>query len=173
MKSQKLENLEKRFGLAEQLMEELDGVIENIGLDLQPEEIMLPTTPDQSIMNMGLLAQDFMMARNNIMKLISTGQKILDSASVLDIGDLKASQLEALSNLQTTIGNNIKLLMDIYKDIAAIEKTRQKPVTKTETNPAQVSNTVNQNLFVGSSSDLLKLINDNTLSDFSGIKEVN
>jgi hypothetical protein len=162
MKSQKLTNLETKFNLAEQLIDELGTVVDDLGFQefLNPIDIN-PNLPANSIMDMSLLAQDFLLARTNILKLIHNGQKILEEASVLDIGDLKASQLEALSTLQSTIGANIKLLMDCYKDIAAIEKTRQKPTTKAETNPAQVTNTVNQNLFVGSSSDLLKLINEN------------
>jgi len=169
MKNQKLQNLEEKFNLAEQLITQLDGVVEGMGLELQQDFSPDPNAdPNTSIMDMNLLSQDFLLARNNIIKLIHSGQRILDSANLLDLSDLKATQLEALSNLQTTIGNNITKLLDCHKEIANIEKARQKPVGKKE--PTQVANTVNQNLFVGSSSDLLKLINENSLPN---IKEVN
>lgn len=90
---------------------------------------------------------------------MSTGQTILNTACLLDISDLKASQLEALSTLQSTLGGNIKLLLDCYKTMSDIEKSKIKAIEK----PSSVNNgeVINNNiLFNGSSSDLLNMIND-------------
>jgi hypothetical protein len=167
MKSEKLMNLEKKFNLAENLVEELSIVIDDI---TTTELLPVPTAVegdlapvDVSIMDMSLLKQDFVLMRNSIMKLIHTGQRILDSASVLDISDLKASQLDALSNLQATLGANIKLLFECYKDIAVIEKSRQKAASKQPVQENINNGTVTNNniVFSGSSSDLLSIINKN------------
>jgi hypothetical protein len=168
-KSTKLQNLESKFGLAENLLDELSNTIEEItstelACAIIPEgEISI--LQDESILNMHTLKQDFLLIRNNVIKLINTGQRILDGASVLDISDLKPSQLEALANLQATLGGNMKLMLDIYKDIASIEKSRRVVPTKAETlanNTGTINNTNNQIVFAGDSSELLKLINDAT-----------
>lgn len=167
MKSEKLQNLEKKFNLAENLVEELSTVIEEITTtELLPTPVPVAgevVVEEASVMDMTLLKQDFVLMRNAIIKLIGTGQRILDQASVLDIADLKASQLDALSNLQTTLGTNIKSLMDCYEAITRIEKNRQKPVPKQapseNINNGSVTN--NNIVFSGSSSDLLAIINKN------------
>ena len=157
-KAERIKSLEQKFNLAESLVQELDEIIEDVPDEI--EEPQLPELIETSIMCISSLKQDFMLARNNIIKLINTGQRILDQASVLEISDLKASQLEALAVMQSTLGANLKLLLEIYKDIAAIEKSRSTlPPPPTAINNGQV--TTNNIMFTGSSSDLLKLINDN------------
>lgn len=158
-KVERMRSLEDKFNLAETLVEELDELIEDVSVGLENSDDNLPMAVEGfGIMNIETLKQDFMLARNNIIKLISTGQRILDQASVLDVSDLKASQLEALATLQSTLGANLKLLLEIYKDIAAIEKSRGNP---SQANVNNGSVTTNNIVFTGSSSDLLKLINEN------------
>jgi hypothetical protein len=156
----RLQSLEKKFSLAETLVEELDSCIQEFELDTDYTPSTEVIDADKSILDMGMLKQDFGMIRSNIVKLVATGQRILESASELDIGDLKASQLDALSNLQATIGSNLQLMMNIYESIAKIEKSRQKPTPKST--PEQLTaingNVVNNNIaFSGSSSELLQL----------------
>jgi hypothetical protein len=165
MSNTKLDNLSKKFNLAENLVDELSIVIDDI---TATELLPCPTEVsgevalvEASILDMGLLKQDFLLMRNNIMKLIHSGQRILDSASVLDIADLKASQLEALATLQGSLATSIKLLMDCYQSLAAIEKSRKPSVKAIKETQAVNNGTVNNNqiCFSGSSSDLLKIIN--------------
>ena len=158
----KLQNLEKKFSMAETLVEELTTVMEDIQQETLPEPIpIIEEEKNETVLSMDSLRQDFLLVRNNIIKLVNTGQRILDSVSVLELEDLKASQLDALSNLQATLGNNLQLLISIYKDISIIEKSRQKPVSKiTEQVPVVNGNvTNNQIMFSGSSAQLLELIN--------------
>lgn len=163
-KQDQIRSLEERFNIAESLVEELDCIVD----DLVPVTRSLHSNEmdnnlDIVVMDVQSLKQDFQLVRNNIIKLVGSGQRILDSASQIDIEDLKASQLDALANLQSTLGNNLKLLIDIYKDLAAIEKSRQKPVAKDNIVPENVVNgnvTNNQILFTGDSNALLKLINE-------------
>lgn len=158
-KADRMKSLEEKFNLAETLVEELDDLIEDVGESMETaSDDNLPMVPEHAgLMNIEGLKQDFMLARNNIIKLITTGQRILDQASVLNVSDLKASQLEALATLQSTLGANLKLLLEIYKDIAAIEKSRGNPT------PSNVNNgsvTTNNIVYAGSSSDLLKILNE-------------
>ena len=157
----KLVNLQSKFNLAETLIEELDSCIQEFP-ELLPEEISTDE-PEKSILNMNQLKTDFGLMLANVKKLIMSGQRILDQTSNLDISDLKPSQIDALANLQGTIGSNIKLMMEMYKDIAVIEKTRQKAVPKNqpESLTAVNGNVTNNNIvFSGSSADLLTLINN-------------
>lgn len=166
-KSKKLQNLEQKFNLAENLIEELSATIDDISCtELAVAEITegeLTTVEDEKILSVATLKQDFLLVRNNLIRLINTGQRILDSASQLEISDLKASQLDALSNLQSTLGNNMQMLISLYKDIAGIEKSRQKPAPKSlvpEQNSGTINTTNNQIVFAGDSSQLLKLLNE-------------
>ena len=175
MKSQKLTNLEKKFGMAIQevdkvtdLVTEIIGPLDNLPAvsvdgEVVPAETELGTlTPivDEPIFELDQLKLDFQMVRSNLMKLVNTGQRMLESAGTLDLGDMKASQLEALSGLQNTIANNLKLMMEIYKDMAAIEKARRSmappPVAQGAVNLGTVNNT--NVVFSGSTSELLELI---------------
>lgn len=161
----KLQNLEKKFGLAENLINELSSTIEDItSTDLVScinETETTSVSNDESILNLQTLKQDFLLIRNNLIRLINTGQRILEEASVLTIADLRPSHLDALTNLQNTLGNNLKMLLDIYKTLSEIEKVRQKPIKTSSID--QNSGTINNStqVFVGNSSDLLKLINEN------------
>jgi len=159
----KLQNLEKKFNVANDLMEELTEVANEFEKDLIPVQSNLPVEVDEEkVFSIETLKSDFLLVRNNIVKLINTGQRILDQASILDISDLKASQLQALSDLQSTLGNNLKMLISIYKEISEIEKLRV-PTTKQEI-PSQINTgsiTNNNIVFSGSSEELLTLIKQN------------
>ena len=122
---------------------------------------------NNDVFELNNLKSDFMLIRQNVLKLISTGQRFMESVSIVDPSDLKASQIQAISGMHETLGNNLKLLIDLYKQIADIETLRNKRGGKlnTETNQSiSTGNTItnhNQIVFAGTSDDLLKLIKDN------------
>jgi len=159
--NKKFENLEKKLNIATSLVSELTEEVEDL-----PELTIssdVPAEIQETVFTLDLLKTDFMLIRNNILKLVSTGQRVLDTASVLDVTDMKASQLQALSEMQSTIGNNLKLLISIYKDIAEIEKLRIKEAAKQQTQAnVNMGTVVNNNIvYSGSTTDLLQLIKDN------------
>lgn len=167
-KNEKLARLESKFGMATSLVDDLDDAISELNMEENLPEIGVPTdgavAPEASIMDMNSLRQDFGLVRANVLKLVQNGQKILDKAGELDLADLKPSHIEALASLQNTIGSNLKLMMDIYKDIASIEKSRVRPTVKQDlvqsnVNTGQINNT-NNIMFTGSSADLMELINN-------------
>jgi len=120
---------------------------------------------------------DFQIVRQNIMKVVNAGNRILDGVSVVELDDLKPSHLMALAQLQTALGSNIQLLLSSYKDIAAIEKSRQQPAPKgTPKDVPNVNGDLNQtiNVFSGSTADLLSIIQgqgNGKIVDVSSIPE--
>ncbi len=130
----KLKALHEKFNMAEDSINQMTEVIEVLDDDLTSLQtceikepgahIPSPSEVPEEVFTLDLLKQDFMSMRTNILAVINRGQTILEDTGNLDIGDMKASQLEALSSLQRSTGENIKLLMGIYKDIIAVEKDK-------------------------------------------------
>jgi len=182
----KLKALHEKFNMAEnsinQMTEiiEVSEIIEVLDEDLtsldtyeikEPgEHLPLELDKPEEVFTLDLLKQDFMSMRTNILAVISRGQGILDDTGSLDIGDMKASQLEALSSLQRSTGENIKLLMGIYKDIIAVEKDKYvllRGLNQENLGSSQgqitvgQGGTVTQNVIVaGSTHDILQLLED-------------
>ena len=180
-KESKLRNLEKKFGAAQTAVEQIDDLVAELGIneiDVEPQGALvpvpdnLPAVPSDELIELFSTQQlmgDFVMVRSNLIKLINTGQNILASCQILDLSDLKASQLEALSNLQRTIADNTRALLEIYKDMAAIEKARNAGKAKTVEVPAGnvMTGPVSQTniVFQGNTADLMKLINNSKVID--------
>jgi len=163
------DSLEKKLNIATTLIDELD--IENY-------EIMTPEVMTQSLTVVGeeqsdeifsieTLKKDFIIIRQSIMRLISTGQRVLDTVSLIDPSDLKGPQISAISTLIQTLGVNSKLMVDIYKEIVSIEKTRSQtkagggktPQTSGVVNQGTVNN--NNIIFSGSTDNLLSFLKEN------------
>jgi hypothetical protein len=163
MMNTKLERLEKKFNIASDMIKEFeinDTILVPTVMDLK--EVTEPNTEIFDVVN---LKQDFQLIRTNILGLITTGQRILNSVSILDPSDMKASQIQAVSDILKTVGENSKILFDLYKQMAEIESLRNKKSKFVEPANQTISTgnniTTNQILFTGSSDELLKLIKDN------------
>jgi hypothetical protein len=164
--------LEKKLNIATNLVDELEIEECDIFLPSSASEYPVQTLVEKlptnnEVFSIDTLKTDFIMIRQNVMKLIATGQRVCDSASLVDVSDMKPSTLQAIAILHQTLGSNIKLMVDIYKQIADIEKTRDKTRPKDE-QPNVVTNSgtiVNNNIaFQGDISELLEIINQNQLT---------
>ena len=93
---------------------------------------------------------DYEFARRNLYDVISKGTDALD-----DIMDI-AKQSESARAFEVAT-NLIKTMVDANKDLLALAKTK-KELDKTEAPTNE--KTVNNNLFVGSSAELLKMLKD-------------
>jgi len=173
----KLKKLHEKFNLAENTIDQMTAVVDSFEDDLtpleitevgQPGEYLPEITTQKEVFSLDLLKSDFMTMRSNILSVINRGQQILKDTGTLEIGDMKASQLEALANLQKSTGDNIKLLVGIYKDIIAVEKDKyvllnglNQEILGAGQGQIQVSPgaTLNQNVIVaGSTHDILRLM---------------
>lgn len=166
----KLERLERKLNIATDLIKEFE-VDENLPMEISEAPVpMVAEEINNDVFELNNLKSDFMLIRQNVLKLISTGQRFMESVSIVDPSDLKASQIQAISGMHETLGNNLKLLIDLYKQIADIETLRNKRSSKLNTEANQsisTGNTItnhNQIVFAGTSDDLLRLIKDNQSS---------
>jgi hypothetical protein len=166
---EKLNNLADRLGLAKQEVEEMTEDVEESFDTLAITEIAepgqhLPQTIPEEVFTTDLLKTDFMMMRSNILAIINRGQSIVEQCSIMELGDMKAGQMEALATLQKSVGENIKLLTGIYKDIVSIEKDKKflagtgaNPDVPVATGGMHITGNVQQNYVLsGTNRDLLK-----------------
>ena len=162
----KFEALEKKLNIANSMIEEL--TIEDYNIIVPETSSNVPSIiveeTSTEIFSTEHLKEDFVVIRKNILKLIATGQRTLDSASMIDPSDMKAATLTALSQLQQTLGANLELLVKVYKEIANIELARAKSKSKpTDSQPSVINQgTVNNNnvIFSGSTGDLLAFMKE-------------
>lgn len=172
-RTDKLEKLEKKLNIANDMVDTMTATMEEeFGLSVteisEVEVISSADVPvveeDPRVFEIDNLKSDFQLIRQNILQLVSNGQRILKTAAVIDVADLSAKQIEALASLQQTIGNNLELMIKCYKSIADIEKLRQKEQKKIDAMPGAVNmgQVVNNNIvFNGDTSQLLDLIRSN------------
>jgi len=116
-------------------------------LGLEPLDIRPPVKTVNSAE-----ANDFEFARQNLYDIISKGQDALED--MLDVAKQSESPraFEVASTLINTLVNANKDLMGLRKTKKELEKGEEREDPKT----------VNNNLFVGSSAELLKMIKDNS-----------
>jgi len=124
-----------------------DIISKSLGLEpLQDEIISKIQTPPSTVKN------DYDYARDNLYNIIERGNNALE-----DIMDI-AKQSESARAFEV-VTNLIKTMVDANKDLLELAK-KKKELDKNE-EPDQ-KNVTNNNLFVGSSAELLKMIKDKT-----------
>ena len=112
-------------------------------LDLQPIEDNKKAVRDN-------IVDDFEYARGNMIAVIEKGQEAL--SGILDVASM--SQHPRSYEVVATL---VKAVADANKDLLELSKKR-KDLEKVENGGPQ---TVNNNLYLGSTADLLKLLKDN------------
>jgi len=171
----KFEELEEKLNIATDLIAELNidaveppeiqaALAEPITAELVPVD-----NEKEEVFSLAVLKSDFLLIRQNVMKLVSTGQRIMDSVSVLDVSDMKAAQLSAISSLQKTLGDNLQLMISIYREICEIERLRlglsgtpQEGGVQQIATGNTVNNTTNNIVFTGDTSQLLDIIKEHS-----------
>jgi len=132
-----------------------DKISETLGLDpLETEEekkAIAKYTPQQPrVPKHSLEAEDdFEFARGNLLNIILKGGEAVDEMLEFSRASQHPRSYEVLSTL-------LKTLTDANKDLLALQKTRKE--LKGDDNPQ----TVNQNLFVGSTAELQKMLKNET-----------
>lgn len=123
---------------------------------LSPIENTIPESSSQQLTPLNSIESDTEFARRNIRELIIKGHNAIDS--ILNIAD----QSEHPRAFEVA-ANFIKNISDLNKDLLEIQKRRKDLIVNTNTNTPSHENTmnINQAVFVGSTNDILKLINEN------------
>lgn len=96
--------------------------------------------------------EDFDQARVNILDVIETGKESLNTLSVIASSSQHPRAFEVLAKMIDTIVDANMQLLELQSKIRSIEDKEQSTGEK--------GKTVNNNLFVGSTSELQKVIND-------------
>ena len=114
----------------------------------EEEEVAVDTLPDESVQD------DFDYARDNMRQLISKGQNALDGILTIASGSEHPRAYEVAAALMKTMADTNKDLLELQK----IKKVLQKedPKAPQLDRPQSVTN----NLFVGSTAELQKMIKD-------------
>jgi hypothetical protein len=115
----------------------------------------IPSPPNPVFLPAKTEKNDYEYARQNMYDIIEKGQSALED--IVDIARQSESPraFEVVTNLIKTLADANKDLMDLAKK----NKELSKPDASNE------NKTVNNNLFVGSSSELLKMIKDKANED--------
>ena len=115
---------------------------------VKEEEVAVDTLPDESVQD------DFDYARDNMRQLISKGQNALDGILTIASGSEHPRAYEVAAALMKTMADTNKDLLELQK----IKKVLQKedPKAPQLDGPQSVTN----NLFVGSTAELQKMIKD-------------
>lgn len=169
--AKKLKQLEKKFSLAKEVLDELPTteselvVAEVCEVGEKQLDIVDPEnqTVAEDVFSIESLKADFIIVRQNLLKLINTGQTILTQVQFMDVGDMHPQHLSALATLQTTVGQNLKLLIDIYEKIIRIEKMKKgaKPGEEDKDEGSGNMKIDKAIVFTGSTKELLSMMNEN------------
>jgi hypothetical protein len=166
----KFDALEKMLNVASTKIEELsidDYELQTSEVQVLPYTETALTQIEEStteVFTLDCLKADFVIIRQNVKKLIATGQRVLDTVSVIDPSDLNAPQLKAIAEVMNSVGSNTELLIKIYKEITNIEKTRAGNKPKPNEAPGLVnqgSMTTNNIVFSGDTNQLLAFLKEN------------
>lgn len=132
------------------MMEKKDKIGESLGLspmpsiDVNPVREIVARAHDNSAKN------DFEMARANIHEVIQNGLNAIDKLSQVADASQHPRAFEVLAKLMDTVVNANKDLLDLQKKIRDID-VRDAPTN-------EQAKSVTNNLFVGSTTDLQKVI---------------
>lgn len=128
-----------------------DDIIGGV-LDLTPmhREERLPTTYEPKLSSIKQAETDVEYVRKNMYDLIEKGTRSMDELLAIADQSQHPRSYEVLSGL-------IKNMSELNKDLLELHEKKKKLLDTDQ--EKTMPNTVNNNLFVGSTSDLLKMIN--------------
>jgi hypothetical protein len=116
-------------------------------IDASTGEVITPISTD-------ILGDDFTHTRDNLRELLATGQKALEQALLVAQASEHPRAFEVVGNLMKQMADINQQLLDLHNQKQKIEAPSKKD--------SGLSKTVNNNLFVGTTADLNKLIKDMT-----------
>lgn len=114
----------------------------------EEEEVTMDTLPDESVQD------DFDYARDNMRQLIHKGQNALDGILTIASGSEHPRAYEVAAALMKTMAETNKDLLELQKTKKVLQK--EDPKAPQLDGPQSVTN----NLFVGSTAELQKMIKD-------------
>lgn len=129
---------------------QVNDILDLNPIDIDDDKKPLPTTYRPSLESKDEIDTDSKYVRQNMYDLIEKGHGAIDELSAIADQSQHPRSYEVLSGLIKTMGELNKDLLDMHEKKQKLQKDDVKEADKTVTN---------NNLFVGSTSELLKLMN--------------
>lgn len=127
--AEKMNKITEKFNLSEELVTTGDDIIdlvkektEIIDLD-DADELSNTLIPYKEIVNLKNMVDDFQYIRKVLKETTNNGRRVLNSVTLdlLNIDDDKRDQLIiSFAELNKSVGDNMKLYMQSYKDISTV-----------------------------------------------------
>jgi len=180
--SKTLEKVERMLNMSNDVLNDL-----NIDESTDEEKTLVLTTPDSDIQpipeqttalattdpeqderlfELQELKGTFQLVKRNVQRLVDRGMGMMDQTVGMDVDDMKASEIAAFAELSNVTSNQLKMLVELYKDIISIEKdvkAMKSPAAAAMANlPEGASLTQNTTNVViqGTTNDVLKQLMD-------------
>jgi hypothetical protein len=141
----KFKNLNETFDIEDSSME----ISQITSTEIVKEDVEVKKTPDD-------ITKDYEYTRGNLYSLIEKGQEAINSILELAQETDQPRAYEVAGQLIKNVADATDKLLDLQKKLKDIDETKSKGPT-----------TVNNALYVGSTSDLLKLIKQSKQSEVS------
>ena len=161
----KVNKMDKIFDLADETIQEMDESTKEITMSPSSYETVDVEISDNDIgdpnvtFELSELKKDFLIAKRGLKKLVKQGQTMMDTAQYVDLETASGSQIMAIATLSKVISEQLKMLVESYKDISEIEKNMRPSTGFGE--GTIIKGNVTQQTVVMSSADLLKDIMEN------------
>ena len=132
-------------------MKEIDPISKSLNIDFASSEpVSVPAVPSTPDVDANKAKQDMEYAQKNIKGLIENGNYAIQEI-------LKIATAGDSPRAYEVIGQLLKTVSDMNKDLLQLHKT----VKEVEKEEITVNNTTNNSIYVGSTSELQDLINQN------------
>lgn len=142
--AEKMNNLTKKFDLAEDILIEGNDIIEYVEEHTSNVELFKDTI--ESI-NLELMVEDFKFVRETLKESIENGRKVLNvvTLDLLDTEDEKrAALILSFAELNKAVADNSKLYMQSYREISTVLLNLDK-IKKEKAKTEVTNNTININ----------------------------
>jgi len=141
----KMNSLTAKFDLAEELLVDSEDLVEVI--EEKTQDVKLLELAPTDIINLEVMTEDFKYVRETLKETTDNGRKVLKvvTLDLLDSDDDKrASLIMSFAELNKSVGDNMKLLIQSYKDLSSVLLNIDKIQKAMEHSGATVNNTINQ-----------------------------
>lgn len=160
----KFKVLNDTFDMAEDTLNDIQIEVDkmcNTGIDIYktPIENDSESTNTSDLVPMEMLRSDFTIIRETLISNVLKGKLIINTITddVISGNIIDARSIEAVANLIRATNGSLKELSNIFKEFQDIDDTKKKNKTdNSNSSNTQINNT--QNIFVGTSADLLDLL---------------
>lgn len=121
--AKKMNKLTESFDLADEMIVEGGDIIDYVEEKTQNVALYSEEISPTEIVNIENMVSDFKYVRETLKETTDNGRRVLNTVTLdlLDAdGDKRASLITSFAELNTAVGNNMKLYMQSYKDISTV-----------------------------------------------------